>query len=89
MSERVPFCLRRVDNNNARENLKTIDYRHEFGLETAKMWRLSFQRALGQQEHDRCGEMSEQLNYSQHFDTALSRVTIDARTSQIVGLLTL
>ena len=53
------------------------------------MWRLSFQRALGIQEHDRWGELSEQLNYSQHFDTALSRVTIDARTSQIVGLLTL
>ena len=36
-----------------RENLKTIDYRREFGLETVKMWRLSFQRALGLQEHNR------------------------------------
>ena len=71
-----------------RENLKMIDYCHEFGLETAKMWRLSFQRALGLREHDRCGEMSEQLNYSQHFDTALSRVTIDVRTSQIGSLTT-
>ena len=72
-----------------RENLKTIDYRREFGLEAVKMWRLSFQRALGLQVHDRWGELSEQLNYSQHFDTALSRVTIDVPTSQIVGLLTL
>ena len=53
------------------------------------MWRLSFQRELGIQEHDRWGELSEQLNYSQHFDTALSRVSIDVPTSQIVGLLTL
>ena len=53
------------------------------------MRRLSFQRALGIQEHDRWGELSEQLNYSQHFDTAVSRVMIDVRTSQIVGLLTL
>ena len=53
------------------------------------MWRLSFQRELGIQGHDRWGELSEQLNYSQHFDTALSRVTIDVPTSQIVGLLTL
>ena len=72
-----------------RENLKTIDYRREFSLEAVKMWRLSFQRALGLQVHDRWGELSEQLNYSQHFDPALSRVTIDVRTSQIVGLLTL
>ena len=72
-----------------RENLKTIDYRREFGLEAAKMWRLCFRRALGIQEHDRWGELSEQLNYSQHFDTAVSRVMIDVRTSQIVGLLTL
>ena len=53
------------------------------------MWRLSLQRELGIQEHDRWGELSEQLNYSQHFDTALSRVTIDVPTSQIAGLLTL
>ena len=53
------------------------------------MWRRSFQRALGILEHDRWGELSEQLNYSQHFDTALSRVKIDVPTSQIVGLLTL
>lgn len=53
------------------------------------MWRRSFQRALGILEHDRWGELSEQLNYSQHFDTALSRVSIDVPTSQIVGLLTL
>ena len=53
------------------------------------MWLRSFQRALGILEHDRWGELSEQLNYSQHFDTALSRVSIDVPTSQIVGLLTL
>ena len=71
------------------QNFQTIDYRREFGLETVKMWRRSFQRALGLEEHDRWGELSEQLNYFQHFDPALSRVTIDVRTSQIVGLLTL
>ena len=53
------------------------------------MWRRAFQRALGILEHDRWGELSEQLNYSQHFDTALSRGKIDVPTSQIVGLLTL
>ena len=71
------------------QNFQTIDYRREFGLETVKMWRRSFQRALGLQERNRWGELSEQLNYFQHFDPALSRVIIDVRTSQIVGLLTL
>ena len=53
------------------------------------MWRRSFQRALGILEHARWGELSEQLNYFQRLDPALSRVTMDVRTSQIVGLLTL
>ena len=72
-----------------RENLKTIDYRREFGLETVKMWRLSFQRALGLQEHNRWDELSDQLAYFQDLDPALSRVTVDVRTTQVVGLLTL
>ena len=72
-----------------RENLKTIDYRREFGLETVKMWRLSFQRALGLQEHNRWDELSDQLAYFQDLDPALSRITVDVRTTQVVGLLTL
>ena len=72
-----------------RENLKTIDYRREFGLETVKMWRLSFQRALGLQEHNRWDELSDQLAYFQDLDPALSRITVDVRTTQVVGLLSL
>ena len=53
-----------------RENLKTIDYRREFGLETVEMWRLSLLRASGLQKQNRWDELSDQLVYFQDLDPA-------------------
>lgn len=64
-------------------------YRPEYGLETVKMWRRSFQRALGIEEHDRLDELTGHLDHFATFDPGTIRIALDSKTSSVVGLMTL
>lgn len=69
------------------ESLRVEPYRVEFALETVKMWRRSFQRAMGLHEHNRYADLTDQLNYLSALDPNTLQVVIDDKTSRIAGLL--
>jgi GNAT superfamily N-acetyltransferase len=65
-----------------------IDFDAAYALETVKMWRQSFQRAMGLEEHDRFSELEGQLKYFMGLDSSISKVAMDQACSKIVGLMT-
>lgn len=70
-------------------DIRIIDYRPEYGLETVKMWRRSFQRAMGLEEQDDFANLREQLDYFATIDPAAIRVAIRLDDSSIVGMMVL
>lgn len=64
-------------------------YRREYGLETVKMWRRSFQRAMGIEEHNRLEELEEHLDHFADFDPIAISVALDSRLGSVVGMMTL
>lgn len=67
-------------------NAQTIEiepYRVEYGLETLKMIRESFQRAMSLEHHNRFNDVSNYLNFFSEYDHELVRVAIDKRSSTI------
>lgn len=69
--------------------LPMLPYRSEFALETVKMWRASFQRALQIEEHNRFDDLMEHLNYFASLKPELSTVVLDPANSRVIGLMTL
>ena len=73
-------------------NQPTIEispYRAEFGLETLKMIRQSFQRAMSLEYHNRFDDVSNHLEFFSRYDPRYVRVAIDIQSSTIVGCMVL
>ena len=75
-----------VMNQQLSANIEVVDYQPEYGLETVKMWRQSFQRAMGLQENNAFEPLCEQLAFFSTIDTTTIKVAIDTSLSVIVGL---
>lgn len=67
--------------------ITVIEYRLEFALETVKMWRQSFQRAMGLVEQENYSDLIDQLNFFSTIETSKIRVAINTNDSSIIGLL--
>ncbi len=69
--------------------LELVEYRPEYALELVKMWRRSFQRAMGLQEQDNFGETSAQLDFLSAMDPATIHVAMDPPSSTVLGFMVL
>ena len=69
--------------------INVIDYKVEFALETVKMWRRSFQKAMGLEEQNNFDDLVGQLNFFSTIEPNKIRVAIDPNCSTIIGLLVL
>jgi hypothetical protein len=49
------------------------EYCQQYEVETVKMWRQSFQRAMGLEEHNRLHELTDHLEYFRSLDPSLSK----------------
>ena len=70
-------------------NIEIQDYRKEYGLEVVKMWRQSFQRAMGLEEHNHQAEVQVQLEYFSTIDPETIRVVMNVELTMIVGMIVL
>ena len=71
------------------ENLKLeiATYQPEYALEVVKMWRQSFQRAMGLEEQNRFDELRDQLQFFSTIDPASINVAMDHSSSTIVAFM--
>lgn len=67
--------------------VERVDYRPHYALEIVKLWRLSFQRAMGLAEHNRFGDLSGHLDAFTRIDPGGIRLLMDTDTSQIVAFM--
>ena len=63
-------------------------YQPEYGLETVKMWRRSFQQALGIEQHNRLEELTDHLAHFKTFEPKSIQIALNTKTSEVVGLKT-
>lgn len=66
-----------------------VDYRPEYALELVKMWRRSFQRAMGLEEQDELGEVTRQMDFLSAIDPAHIHVAMDPGSSTVLGFMVL
>lgn len=66
-----------------------IDYRPEYALELVKMWRRSFQRAMGLEEQDDFIELTRQMDFLSAIDPARIHVAMDPGSSAVLGFMVL
>lgn len=66
-----------------------VAYRPEYALELVKMWRRSFQRAMGLPEQDDFGELSAQLDFLSAIDPTTIHVAMDPGSSTVLGFMVL
>lgn len=66
-----------------------VEYRPEYALELVKMWRRSFQRAMGLEEQDDSGEVCAQLDFLSAIDPATIHVAMDPGSSTVLGFMVL
>ena len=66
-----------------------VDYRPEYALELVKMWRRSFQRAMGLAEQDDFGELTGQMDFLSAIDPAHIHVAVDPGSSTVLGFMVL
>lgn len=69
--------------------VERVDYRPEYALEIVKMWRLSFQRALDIEVHNRFDDLSGHLDAFTRSYAANATVLMDTNTSEIVAFMSL
>ena len=65
------------------------EYCQQYEVETVKMWRQSFQRAMGLEEYNRFHELTDHLEYFRSLDPSQSKVAVEMSSAKIVGLLTM
>ncbi|MBT4162724.1 MAG: GNAT family N-acetyltransferase [Gammaproteobacteria bacterium] len=70
-------------------DINFVEYRPEYGLETVKMWRQSFQRAMNLEEQNHIDELTDQLDYFSSISPASIQIAIDCRSSAVAGLMVL
>ena len=63
-------------------------YQPEYGLETVKMWRRSFQQALGIEQHNRLEELADHLEHFKTFDPKSIQIALNTQKSEVVGFKT-
>ncbi len=66
-------------------NIEFTSYQPEYGLELVKMWRQSFQHAMGLNVHNQFQELKGQLDYFSSINPQSILVAIDHSSSRIVG----
>lgn len=69
--------------------IKIVAYKAEYGLETLKMIRESFHRAMSLEHHNRFDDVSDHLEFFSTYNPKHIRVAIDIRSSAIVGCMVL
>ena len=69
--------------------VQCVEYRPEYGLEVVKLWRRSFQRAMGLPEQDRFEELSGHLDFFAGLDPAHHRLLMETDASRIVAFMSL
>ena len=66
-----------------------VAYRPEYALEVVKLWRRSFQRAMGLEEQNRLGEVQAQIDFLSTIDPASLHVAMDPASSTVLGFMAL
>jgi len=66
-----------------------MPYRAEYGLETVKMMRESFHRAMSLEQHNRFDELEKHLNFFAKYPLDCVRVAVDKTSSTIIGCIVL
>ena len=66
-----------------------VAYRPEYALEVVKLWRRSFQRAMGLEEQNRLGEVRGQIDFLSTIDPASLHVAMDPVSSTVLGFMAL
>ena len=69
--------------------IERVDYRPEYALEIVKLWRLSFQRAMGIREHNEFADLSGQLGAFMRIDPDGLHILMDTDNSQIAAFMAL
>ena len=67
--------------------VEQVAYRPEYALEIVKLWRLSFQRAMGLPEQNEFADLSGQLDAFSRIDPNTIRLLMDTDTSTIVAFM--
>ena len=67
--------------------VEQVAYRPEYALEIVKMWRLSFQRAMGLPEQNEFADLSGHLDAFTRIDPTHLVVLMETTTSQIAGFM--
>ena len=71
----------------APNNIQLMGFAAEFAVDVVKMWRRSFQRAMGLEEHNRYGELRGQLDYFLTLQKHYVRIAIQPESSKVVGFM--
>lgn len=66
-----------------------VPYQAEFDLELVRLWRQSFQRAMGLEEHNRSTELLAQLDYFRTIDAEHIHVAMDTDSGALTGFMVL
>ena len=67
--------------------VEPVDYRPEYALEIVKMWRLSFQRAMGLPVKNEFSDLSGHLDAFSRIDSSAIHLLMDTDTSTIVAFM--
>jgi ribosomal protein S18 acetylase RimI-like enzyme len=67
--------------------IERVDYLPEYALEVVKMWRLSFQRAMGIREHNEFADLSGHLGAFTRIDPDHLHLLMETASSQIVAFM--
>jgi hypothetical protein len=71
------------------QEIEIVAYRAEYGLEVAKMWRQSFQRAMSLKEQNCSEALNGQLDYVCSINPSSIQVAIDRSSSTVAGFMVL
>ncbi len=69
--------------------IERVDYRPEYALEIVKMWRLSFQRAMDLEIHNRFSDLYGHLEAFTRIDPGGIHLLVETDSSQIVAFMAL
>ena len=69
--------------------VERVDYRPEYALEIVKLWRQSFQRAMGLPEHNRFPELAGHLDAFTRIEQDDIQLLMDTETSRIMAFMAL
>ncbi len=69
------------------QNVELIPYKVEYAIELVKMWRRSFQRAMGLEEQNRYEELRDQMTFFARIDPHSISVVADTVSGDLIGLM--